>query len=297
MTCVPDSSSQITVSSSPKPSSSSDDIRTRCCGRVPEIGSSGSDDGVTSLTAQTRSRQRTTWPSSGITTSTVISAVPVRAAVTVARGWEWRPLPEIPYPTGTRPGVGNCCRDRCDDLGALTAEPQRRHGLSHQLLLGTKQGVRFNPTHRNDKLRVAVSRYTPGSFYDRTAAPSGRAGRASSSPGIHNWHNLARLSLIAGYAIDRNHCRLVGRDSPLDLAVTVVEPVLAPDSMKRPAQAFEVLLAEPVAVASCRGRVIGGAVALDGEHHLAAVARVLRCVVDPVAGAPVLSDQRNAGSA
>src|SRR6266852_3408543 len=68
---MPASSSQITVSSSPKPSSSIDDMRTRCCGRVPPIGSRGSADGDTSLTAHTRSRQRTTWPSSGTTTSVV----------------------------------------------------------------------------------------------------------------------------------------------------------------------------------------------------------------------------------
>ena len=50
----------IAVSSSPKPSSSIEVIRTRCCGRVPPIGSAGSADGATWLIVHTRSRQRTT---------------------------------------------------------------------------------------------------------------------------------------------------------------------------------------------------------------------------------------------
>ena len=55
--------------------------------------------------------------------------------------------------------------------------------------------------------------------------------------------------------------------------------------------AFELFLAEPVAVSCAGGGVVGGAVAFDGQDVVAWLGGVLDGEVDPVAGGPVLGGQ------
>ena len=55
--------------------------------------------------------------------------------------------------------------------------------------------------------------------------------------------------------------------------------------------AFELFLAEPVAVSCAAGGVVGGAVAFDGQDVAAWLGGVLDGEVDPVAGGPVLGGQ------
>ena len=55
------------------------------------------------------------------------------------------------------------------------------------------------------------------------------------------------------------------------------------------------LLPQSVAVARRRGRVIGGAVALDGQHHAPRLGRVLGRKIDPVARSSILRNERDPG--
>jgi hypothetical protein len=64
--------------------------------------------------------------------------------------------------------------------------------------------------------------------------------------------------------------------------------------VEAPAQAFEVLLAEAVAVADAAGVTVGGAVSLDGQDHPGGIGRVSDREVDAVAADAVLRDDRDA---
>ena len=61
---------------------------------------------------------------------------------------------------------------------------------------------------------------------------------------------------------------MVRSDRSLDLQFPVKEPVLGPESVKTPSKSLQVFLTEAIAVASRGRRLICGAVALDGKHHL-----------------------------
>jgi hypothetical protein len=61
-----------------------------------------------------------------------------------------------------------------------------------------------------------------------------------------------------------------------------------------PAESFQVLLAQPVAVANAAGVAVPGAVGLDGEDHLRRVVGVGGGEVDPVAADAVLRHERDA---
>src|ERR1700756_4370724 len=56
------------------------------------------------------------------------------------------------------------------------------------------------------------------------------------------------------------------------------------------------LLPQSVPVACRRRRVIGGAIALDGQDHASRLERVLGCKIDPVARSSVLRNKRDPGS-
>src|ERR1700756_1780687 len=56
------------------------------------------------------------------------------------------------------------------------------------------------------------------------------------------------------------------------------------------------LLPQSVPVACRRRRVIGGAIALDGQDHASRLERVLGCKIDPVAPSSVLPNKRDPGS-
>ncbi len=79
-----------------------------------------------------------------------------------------------------------------------------------------------------------------------------------------------------------------GRNRPLDRLFPPQEPIRGPDTVEAPAEGFELLLTQAVAVARRRGGVVGRAIAFDREDELAGAFRVPDDKVDPVArGAPL----------
>src|SRR5690349_4645262 len=79
-----------------------------------------------------------------------------------------------------------------------------------------------------------------------------------------------------------------------DDALAVVEPLRRPDSMEGPAEALQLFLAKAVAVARARSRVIGRAVALDGQDEPAGLEGMADSKVDPVSRRAVLRDEAEA---
>ena len=109
----------------------------------------------------------------------------------------------------------------------------------------------------------------------------------------NTFSSIRRLLTLAPFC--RVHRFLVSGDCPLGFFLMAVEPVLAPDAVEGPAESLQVFLAKPVAVAGGGGGVVGGAVAFDGEDHLARAGGVLGGVVDPVARAAILGIERDPG--
>jgi hypothetical protein len=83
---------------------------------------------------------------------------------------------------------------------------------------------------------------------------------------------------------------LVDLDCLGDLGLLVVEPVGRPDPVEAPAEGFQLVLAEPVAVAGGGRSVVAGTVAFDGQHHAAGFGWVAGGEVDAVARRPVLRE-------
>src|SRR5437016_870087 len=90
ITLAPGSSSQITFSSSPRPSSSTDDNVRRCCGDSRPVcrRSGGSVLAETSVTIQLRDRTLTIWPCSGCGEVVVVVVIQHHPSQVSAQG-DW----------------------------------------------------------------------------------------------------------------------------------------------------------------------------------------------------------------
>src|ERR1035437_3619766 len=74
-----------------------------------------------------------------------------------------------------------------------------------------------------------------------------------------------------------------------------MEPVGGPDAVELPAQAFEVVLAQTVAVTRRLRGVVHGAVGFDGQDEAPRLGGVLGCEVDPVTRGADLALEGEAG--
>jgi hypothetical protein len=102
-----------------------------------------------------------------------------------------------------------------------------------------------DPQGRNDQIRTGIK----GSIL-----PLRRTARCGST-----------LALICG-----GYRRQEGSEGTLGFGFAVIEPVLAPDAVECPAEALQVLLAEPVAVTGGGGGVVSGAFLGHEQNALAA---------------------------
>src|SRR5262245_13746400 len=173
-------------------------------------------------------------------------------------------------------GLGDRLLERVDDPGTAPGEAELVHRLGEHFLLRTQPAVALDPPDEPDEDVVGVLGDRQAGVERRLGGHPGRGHDRRPDRGLD-------LKLRAG-----RDSILVRLQRAGDLGVAVVEPVGRPDPMEPPAQPFQMLLAQPVAIASGGRRVVRPAVGLDGEHELGRVVGMRRREVDAVAAHAVL---------